>query len=64
MGLMQQMIVGILPNVIIYPLFHLIRMSQVGDVKTLVLSTGRYTTRQIQLRLAGMTAAIATWLVR
>jgi len=64
MGLLQQMIVSMLPSVIIYPLFHLIRMRQVGGVKNLVVSTGRYTAKQMQLRLAGMTAAIATWLVR
>ncbi len=64
MGLIQQMIVSMLPSVIIYPLFHLIRMRQVGDVKNLVVNTGRYTAKQMQLRLAGMTTAIATWLMR
>lgn len=64
MGLLQQMIVSMLPSVIIYPLFHLIRMRQVADVKNLVVSTGRYTAKQMQLRLTGVTAAIATWLVR
>lgn len=47
MDLVQRMIITILPSVIIYPLFHIIRMRQVGDIKTVLRQSGVYTVKQV-----------------
>lgn len=62
--LLQRAVILLLPSVVIYPLFHIIRMRQVGDIRKVIVSTGAYTVKQVQLRLAGVTAAIAAWMVR
>lgn len=62
--LLQRAVIMLLPSVVIYPLFHIIRMRQVGDIRKVIVSTGVYTIKQVQLRLAGVTAAIAAWMVR
>ncbi len=62
--LLQRAVILLLPSVVIYPLFHIIRMRQVGDIRKVIMSTGVYTVKQVQLRLAGVTAAIAAWMVR
>lgn len=62
--MVQRMIIMILPSVIIYPLFHIIRMRQVGDIKTVLKQSGIYTVNRVQTGIAGVMTAIAAWLVR
>ena len=64
MDMVQRMIIMILPSVIIYPLFHIIRMRQVGDIKTVLKQSSIYTVKQVQTGIAGVMTAIAAWLVR